>query len=120
MIRLTPVGRFWVTYLALVALCVYCLLKAVGAFGNPFLVCDPQDRVEWYEIDGLDIDGTHLPPVMEGTQGHLSHDLQGLTVGATYDISVRACNVWGCSSDVPFSFTPKDAPPTPSPLTIVP
>lgn len=120
MMRLTFAGKFWLTYLSLLALGIYFLLNAVGAFGSPFLICDPQDNVEWYEIAGLGVDGTHLDVEPSGTQGYVKHDLAGSVVGTPYDITLRACNLWGCSSSVPFSFTPTDAPTDLHGLAIIP
>lgn len=117
MIRLNSVGKFWLTYLVLLAIVLFFTYKAIA---SPFLVCDPQDNVEWYEILGLGVDGEQIPATPSNGQVYLRHDLAGTTVGTTYSIAVRACNVWGCSEDTPFSFTPENAPSSLQNLGIVP
>ena len=76
------------------------LLFATSASAAPFLVCDPQAGVVGYEITGL------AAPVSFVAQpdGSLKYDLSGIASG-TYNLTVAACNVWGCSSTAPFAFT---------------
>ncbi len=76
------------------------LLFATSASAAPFLVCDPQAGVVGYEITGL------ATPVNFVAQpdGSLKYDLSGIASG-TYNLTVAACNVWGCSSTAPFVFT---------------
>lgn len=87
------------------------LMTAVVAIGAPFLVCDYQAGVSFYQVDGL-------PPGMNGTQSIPAHnatygfkyDIGNLPPG-TYTLKARACRsdpLWGgaCSADSnPLSFT---------------
>lgn len=88
------------------------LLFATSASAAPFLVCDPQAGVVSYEITGL------ATPVNFVAQpdGSLKYDLSGVASG-TYNLTVAACNVWGCSSTVPFVFT-KVIPTAPASLRL--
>jgi len=76
------------------------LLFATSASAAPFLVCDPQAGVVGYEITGL---GEPVTFVAQ-PDGSLKYDLASINNG-TYTLTVAACNVWGCSSTVPFVFT---------------
>jgi hypothetical protein len=96
------------------------LFYFADAFCSPFLISDSQDNVGWYEILGLGVDGDHLTPATSGDQGYLRHDLAGSEVDTTYNINVKACNVWGCSNSVPFSFTPENPPSSAAGLVIAP
>jgi len=77
-------------------LSVIFLLMATTAIAAPFLVCDPQDGVETYEVfqDGVLVSGD----VPAQSDGSLKYDLQGITPGA-YAFTVKACEgLWGCSA----------------------
>ncbi len=89
------------------------LLFATSAWSAPFLVCDPQAGVVGYEITGL------ATPVNFVAQpdGSLKYDLSGIASG-TYNLTVAACNVWGCSSTAPFVFT-KQVPSAPAGLRLL-
>ena len=117
MTKLSDAGKFWLCYLIFLGGLIFFIADAIG---NPYLTCDTQDNVGWYEIDGLGVDGTHIPFTPSGAQMYLKHDLAGLSVGTPYDITVCACNVWGCSDSVPFSFTPESAPNLPAGLGLLP
>lgn len=88
------------------------MLLSSAAFAAPFLVCDPQSGVVGYEITGL------ATPVNFVAQpdGSLKYDLSGVASG-TYNLTVAACNMWGCSSTVPFVFT-KVIPTAPASLRL--
>jgi hypothetical protein len=88
------------------------LLLSTTAYAAPFLVTDPQSGVVGYEITGLGA------PVMFVAQpdGSLKYDLAPVNNG-TYTLTVAACNVWGCSSTAPFSFS-KQVPSAPAGLRI--
>lgn len=97
----------------LTGICLMALLLSVPAFGNPFLVCDPQSVVDSY---GVILDGQ--PEVLVPAEvlglgvGRLCYDLQGIEPGA-HEVEVKACNVVGCSVYVFFDFTwdPENPPP---------
>ena len=74
-------------------------LMAFTAWSAPFLVCDPQEGVVGYTLTGL----TDLT-IAAQQDGSLKYDLAAIQSG-TYNVQVAACNVWGCSSTVPFVFT---------------
>ena len=71
------------------------------ALAAPFIVCDPQEGVVGYEIKGLSPETINFVAQPDGS---LKYDLASVNSG-TYTLTVAACNVWGCSSTVPFVFT---------------
>lgn len=85
------------------------LLFATSAYAAPFLVCDPQAGVVGYEISGLV--GEPVSFVAQA-DGSLKYDLSPIPSG-TYNVTVAACNMWGCSSTAPFVFT-KQLPSAPA------
>ena len=86
-------------------------LMAFTAWSAPFLVCNPQEGVIGYTLTGL----TDLT-VAAQTDGSLKYDLASISSG-TYNVQVAACNVWGCSSAVPFRVV-KQVPAAPAGLRI--
>ena len=71
-------------------------------FAAPFLVCDPQEGIDSYNI----IENTVPLPIVVPAQadGSLKWDLASVTVGQ-HNISVSACSaVWGCTAAVPFVY----------------
>ena len=94
-------------------LTAFALLVAFKAYAAPFLVCDPQAGVVGYEITGF---GEPVSFVAQ-PDGSLKYDLASVQNG-TYTLTVAACNVWGCSSTAPFSFS-KQVPSAPAGLRIV-
>jgi hypothetical protein len=90
------------------------LFLATPAFGAPFLVTDPQEGVVGYEITGLNPETVTFVAQPDGS---LKYDLSSVNNG-TYTLTVAACNVWGCSSTAPFSFS-KQVPSAPAGLRIV-
>ena len=93
-------------------LTAFALLVAFKAYAAPFLVCDPQAGVVGYEITGL---GEPVTFVAQA-DGSLKYDLASVNNG-TYTLTVAACNMWGCSSTAPFSFS-KQIPAAPVGLRI--
>lgn len=91
------------------------LIFANVAQAAPFLVCDPQAGVTHYQITGDPYWTGDIPAQADGS---LRTDLATIPTGA-HNISVRACNLWGCSSAVPFSFT-KELPVAPANTRITP
>ena len=89
------------------------LLLSTTAFAAPFLVTDPQSGVVGYEITGL---GEPVSYIAQ-PDGSLKYDLASVNNG-TYTLTVAACNMWGCSSTAPFSFS-KQIPSAPAGLRIV-
>lgn len=61
---------------------------------SPFLVCDPQIGVDYYNIyqNGIKI-GSEITAELDGS---LKYDLALIQPGV-YDWTVEACNVWGCA-----------------------
>ena len=100
-----------------VGFCLVALLLPVLAFGNPFLVSDPQSVVDSY---GVILDGQSevlvSAEVLGLGVGRLCYDLQGIEPGS-HEIEVKACNVRGCSVYVFFAFTwdPENPPPPENP-----
>ena len=94
-------------------LVVAFMLLASTSFAAPFLVCDPQSGVVGYEITGL---GEPVSYIAQ-PDGSLKYDLSSVNSG-TYTLTVAACNMWGCSSTAPFSFS-KQIPSAPAGLRIV-
>jgi hypothetical protein len=83
----------------------------------PFVACDVQQEIEWYEITGLpaplDVkNGTKLVPTVkeacdDGKPCSTILDLGTLPVNAatTLKLQVRPCNIRGCSTTwVPFNY----------------
>ena len=79
------------------------LLLTGQAFAAPFLICDPQTNVTHYIIT---IDG-NTSEVLAFDLGDgtvmLRYDLAGISSG-THNVEVKAKNVWGESTPVPFDF----------------
>ena len=94
-------------------LAAFTLLIVAKSNAAPFLVCDPQSGVVGYEITGL---GEPVSFVAQ-PDGSLKYDLSSVNSG-TYTLTVAACNMWGCSSTAPFSFS-KQIPSAPAGLRIV-
>jgi len=83
---------------------------------SPFLVCDPQLGVETYTVTGLSF---ATAPVSAQADGSLRLDLGPTTQGA-YSLTVKACNVWGCSTAVPFVFSKPSALTAPGAVRLSP
>lgn len=92
------------------ALIIFLMLLTLSstAHASPYLVCDPSTGVEHYEITGLPapLDGSNVQAQADGS---IKMDLAQCPVGGPYSISVKACNVWGCSQSSPFGFTRPEA-----------
>lgn len=90
------------------------LLVPALAFGNPFLVCDPQETVTMYDME---TNGTVTEDFTAETDGSAKIDLSGLADG-DYTVRLRAKNEWGVSEwSSPLSFT-KAVPEAPSRLRV--
>lgn len=76
------------------------VLLAGPVMAAPFLVCDPQPGVTDYSITG---DAALAGMVLAHSDGSLRKDLNAVPAGS-HTINVVACNAWGCSTAVPFSF----------------
>jgi hypothetical protein len=92
----------WLLILALVF--IPCL-----AFGAPYLICDPYPTTvtqpTYFELvmDG----GTAIQSpvqVLTDNSVRLHYDLGSISAG-THNVTVAACDMWGCSSTVPFGFS---------------
>ena len=95
-------------------LAAFTLLIVAKSNAAPFLVCDPQSGVVGYEITGLNPETVTFVAQPDGS---LKFDLSSVNSG-TYTLTVAACNMWGCSSTAPFSFS-KQIPSAPAGLRIV-
>jgi hypothetical protein len=89
----------------ILAFCLVLLSFAV-AFGNPFLVCDPQTDVDEYvvTIDGVTTTEPYQEVVFSDGTYAVIKDLDGIPDG-THNVSVKAKNMWGESVSVPFVFS---------------
>ena len=64
---------------------------------EPFLVCDPQEGVDYYNIYQDDVlIYSNQPAEVDGS---VRYDLKDVTPGA-YNWKVEACNDWGCKMSV--------------------
>jgi len=71
-------------------------LVPVIAVAAPFLICDPQAGVEFYEVFKDDL--LMSADILAEPDGSLRYDLQGTTPGV-YQFSAKACSEpWGCST----------------------
>jgi len=87
---------------------------AVTAQASPFLVSDPQTGVERYELTGWT-----PTTIVAQADGSLRMDVASAVVGTTA-LTVKACNVWGCSVTVPFDLVRPAALVAPSGTKLVP
>ena len=94
-------------------LSIIFVLIATTVFATPFLVSDPQSGVTSYQITGWSETN-----VVAQSDGSLRMDVASASVGTT-PLTVKACNVWGCSTTVPFVLQ-KQLPSAPSQLRLVP
>ena len=90
------------------------MLLSSAAFAAPFIVCDPQEGVIGYDITGLP--GGTVSYIAQA-DGSIKYDLAAVQNG-TYELTVAACNIWGCGDSVPFQFS-KQVPSAPAGLRIV-
>lgn len=75
------------------------MLFSTSCFAAPFLVCDAPpagETVDSYQI----IEGANTIT----TLAPLHYDLTSVTSGV-HNVTVKACNIWGCSVATPFSYT---------------
>ena len=92
-------------------LSIALILIATTVFATPFLVCDapdPSEGITHYKLTGWSLTQTPAP---------LHMDVESAVVGTT-NLTVAACNIWGCSVTVPFAFG-KQLPNAPSQLRLV-
>lgn len=95
-------------------LAAFTLLIVAKSNAAPFLVCDPQSGVVGYEITGL---GEPVSFVAQA-DGSLKYDLASIQSG-TYNLTVAACNMWGCSAATAVDPFTKAVPSAPAGLRIV-
>jgi hypothetical protein len=71
---------------------------------GPYLICDANSGATYYVITGLPapLDGSNIPAQSNGS---VKFDLASTPTGGPYNITVKACNVWGCSTISPFAFS---------------
>ena len=78
-------------------------LVASTVLASPFIICDPQTNVDEYVVV---IDGSaeivSAQDLGDGTV-RLHYDLGDIAEGA-HQVEIRAKNIWGVSSPVPFEF----------------
>lgn len=80
-------------------LSIALIFIATTVFATPFLVSDPQTGVTSYQLTGWS-----ETTVTAQADGSLRMDVGSAVQGTTYNLTIAACNVWGCSSTVPFAF----------------
>jgi hypothetical protein len=80
-------------------LSIALILIATTVFASPFLVSDPQSGVTSYQLTGWSETN-----VVAQADGSLRMDVGSAVQGTTYNLTIAACNVWGCSVTVPFAF----------------
>lgn len=97
-------------------LLILIMLASAGLVNAaPFLICDPQNGVDTYNIY---IDGTSVAnDITAEPDGSVRYDLQGITPGQ-YQFTAEACNVWGCS-EVSDPFVSPAATAKPSGLLLI-
>ena len=95
-------------------LAAFTLLVVAKSNAAPFLVCDPQEGVIGYDITGLP--GGTVSYIAQA-DGSIKYDLAAVQNG-TYELTVAACNIWGCGDSVPFAFT-KQLPSAPAGLRLL-
>lgn len=83
----------------ILVLCIFRLAQA-----DPYLICDPATNVTHYVVT-LDGDTSTVPAfdLGDGTL-MLKYDLAGIPTGP-HNVAVKAKNLWGESTSVPFDFT---------------
>ena len=87
---------------------IFCFLIPNVVSAGPYLICDCQDNVDYYEIivdGGNPIQSTAVSAECTNNQRRISLDMEplGLSDGQ-HSLTGKSCNVWGCSSSVPFEF----------------
>ncbi len=95
-------------------LSIIFVLIATTVFATPFLVSDPQSGVTSYQLTGWSETN-----VVAQADGSLRMDVGSAVQGTTYNLTIAACNIWGCSTTVPFVLQ-KQLPSAPSQLRLVP
>ena len=100
--------------LTAMVLTAFMLLFIYKANAAPFIVCDPQAGVVGYEITGL---GDKINFIAQ-QDGSLRYDLASIQSG-TYNLTVAACNMWGCSAATAADPFTKAVPSAPAGLRIV-
>jgi hypothetical protein len=95
-------------------LSIIFILFAVTAFASPFLISDPNPGATSYQLTGWS-----ETTVTAQADGSLRMDVADAVQGTTYNMTVAACNIWGCSVTVPFVLQ-KQLPVVPSQLRLVP
>jgi len=95
-------------------LSIALILITSTVFATPYLVCDPQSGVTSYQLTGWS-----ETTVTAQADGSLRMDVADAVQGTTYNLTIAACNVWGCSTTVPFVLQ-KQLPVVPSQLRLVP
>jgi len=95
-------------------LSIIFILFAVTAFASPFLISDPNPGATSYQLTGWSETN-----VTAQADGSLRMDVADAVQGTTYNLTIAACNVWGCSTTVPFVLQ-KQLPSAPSQLRLVP
>jgi ribosomal protein S18 acetylase RimI-like enzyme len=96
-------------------LSIALILIATTVFATPFLVSDPQSGVTSYQLTGWSETN-----VVAQADGSLRMDVGSAVQGTTYNLTIAACNVWGCSTTVPFDLVRRAVPSVPSGTALVP
>jgi len=102
-------------FLSSVGVLVLVVLIPMLVLASPYLVCSSQTGVTSYQFTG---DTFFVSPKTAETDGSIRYDLVGISNGA-HTIGLIACNVWGCSTATPFTFT-KAVPTAPAAVHVSP
>jgi hypothetical protein len=94
---------------------------ATALFAAPYLICDPQTGVQYYQITGASWITGNVPAQ---TDGSLRVDVGSALTGTT-NMTVKACKAdtaWGevCSTATPFALVRPAAPVVPAGLKLAP
>jgi hypothetical protein len=98
-------------------LSIALILIATTVFATPFLESNPPPTGE--TRTHYVITGWSETTVTAQADGSLRMNVGSAVQGTTYNLTIAACNVWGCSSTVPFAFG-KQLPVVPTQLKLVP
>ena len=101
--------------LIIIILFSLCLFSS-RALGAPFLVCNSQSGVTRYELTGPAWIPASSPAQPDGS---MRLDVANALVGDN-PLTVKACNMWGCSAAVNFILIRPVGPSSPANIKLVP
>lgn len=92
------------------------VLLPLSVWASPFLACDPQANTDEFIVNFNGVEETVTYNEQSGVV--ILKDLAGIADG-NHSVTVRAKNIWGESSDIPFAFS-KELPGSPSGIALSP